>query len=208
MRMRKPLFLIFFLLISFGAYCQKVAGGRHATGPERWWAIKHIFVAHKANCLTKVALAQTQAVAASGILGTDKRGGHLDAFRHAYWMALLAQEIKPWKVTRLGIAHEKGNYKDFTKGLMEDGILPDKISGAMDLYNNQVGVNTGYLNNSLPADSLRSVIISQIMEGKMVIISKDGNGNYLDCNDRIIDLTQYENQWDIPKCLISSGRKD
>ena len=39
----------------------------------------------------------------------------MDAFRHAYWMARLRQEIGKTAARSLGKAHEKENYQTFKK---------------------------------------------------------------------------------------------
>lgn len=180
---------------------------RHISGPEFWWAAGHIFIAHKAFRITRKCLAVTDSVKQSNELDRDSQGGQLDAFRHSYWMARLAQKINPRKAQKLGIAHEKGNYIDFKKHRTEDGILPDKISSAMDLYNNERGLNVGFQNRRVDADSLRMLIIKAIKNGEMITIYKDKEGNYLQCNDSLINLSDYINTWNIPKCLVPSSRK-
>jgi hypothetical protein len=141
------------------------------------------------------------------VLDQDPSGGQIDAFRHCYWMARLSQEINPRKALRLGIAHEKGNYIDFKKRRLEDGILPDKISSAMDLYNNEKGAALGYAHKEMGKDSLKLLVIHQIKDGKMIIIYKDAAGNALRCDDSPIDPAEFTEAWDIPKCLVSSSRK-
>ena len=123
------------------------------------------------------------------------------------WMALLAQKINPRKAQKLGIAHEKGNYIDFKRKRAEDGILPDKISSAMDLYNNEKGLQLGYNNRYLPMDSLKALVIEEIKDGQMIIMYKDSLGNYLQCDDTIIQASDYQYLWNIPKCLIPSAGK-
>lgn len=135
----------------------------------------------------------------------NRTGGRLDAFRHAYWMALLAKHFKPSKVMGLGIAHEKGNYIDFERGRIEDGALPDKISTAMDLYNDLIGTKIGSLNKKLDNDSLALKIIDAIKDGEMKVILKNKKGEFLDCDSNLIDLTAYKNVWFIPKCLVRSS---
>ncbi|MEP7265908.1 MAG: hypothetical protein ABI772_15500 [Bacteroidota bacterium] len=180
---------------------------RHISTPELWWAAGHIFIAHKAFRITREVLAVTEVVKQNRELDNDSHGGQLDAFRHSYWMARLAQKINPRKAQKLGLAHEKGNYIDFKKHRTEDGILPDKISSAMDLYNNERGLTLGFENRTTDADSLKLLIIQAIRNGNMIIIYKDSAGNYLQCNDSLINLSEYQNTWSIPKCLIPSSRK-
>ena len=58
-------------------------------------------------------------------------------------MARLTQGIGRRAAYSLGKAHEKGNYQTFKNRQLEDGILPDKPSSEMDLYNNQIGISIG-----------------------------------------------------------------
>ena len=46
----------------------------------------------------------------SPLLDKDPSGGQVDAFRHAYWMARLNEEIGKNAAKSLGKAHEKENY--------------------------------------------------------------------------------------------------
>lgn len=180
-------------------------GKRHASRPEIWWAVKHLFIAKKSVKLTRIALIATEEMKHSALLDGDPQGGQVDAFRHSYWMALLAQKIHPRKALMLGIAHEKGNYLDFKRGNLEDGILPDKISASMDLYNNEKGVALGYENRTVSQDSLKQLVIQAILEGKMKIVYKDVKGQYLQCNDSVINLQDYRGKWEIPKCRVRSN---
>jgi len=130
----------------------------------------------------------------------------VDAFRHAYWMALLAQKIKYHKALKLGIAHEKGNKKNWLKGKLEENARADSISTVMDLENNCSGLNLGCLNKSLNSSELKNLIISEIKKGNLKILKKDSSGNYLDCSGNRIIETEWKNKWYVPKCLISSKK--
>src|SRR6185369_7369148 len=93
--------------------------------PEKRWVIFHLFIAKKTFRLTQLARATSKELAKSPSLDGDENGGQVDAFRHAYWMALLSQHICWRKARSLGKAHEKGNYREFKKGKTEEGLLPD-----------------------------------------------------------------------------------
>jgi hypothetical protein len=210
--MRNSIFFLLFIFlfhINSPAFSQvkKTKHSRHISRPEVWWIAGHIFIAHKSWRITKEALTATRELINSKELDNDGQGGQLDAFRHSFWMASLAQKINPRKAQKLGIAHEKGNYIDFKRKRTEDGILPDKISSAMDLFNNEKGVQLGYNNRTLSTDSLKVLVIREIKEGKMIIMYKDSLRNYLRCDDTKIQLSDYQNQWNIPKCLVPSSGK-
>src|SRR5437763_1189417 len=104
--------------------------------PEKWWAFTHPFIACKAYKLSVKAMEATKEMMKDSTIDHDSNGGQLDAFRHSYWMALLSQKISPRKAKRLGKAHEKGDYLNFKKHRLEDGLLPDSMASVMDLCNN------------------------------------------------------------------------
>src|ERR1700751_2546470 len=90
-------FLIIFLLLAAGLKSQSVIKSfRSLSYPEKLWVIEHPFVAKKAFHCTQRARLVTDSLEKTGIL-KDGNGGQLDAFRHAYWMALLVQKISPHK---------------------------------------------------------------------------------------------------------------
>ena len=119
-------------------------------------------------------------------------------------MARLSQEMSWRKARALGKAHEKGNYKAFKKGRTEEGIVPDSALGAMDLYNNDVGISMGCCMKALPADSLQAAVRDSVRAGVMRVISKNSAGQALDCNGAVIDPELYKGMWNIPKCLVRS----
>lgn len=174
--------------------------------PEKWWVITHLFVAKKAFLLTQEARAATSEIVRDSILDNRFNGGKADAFRHSYWMALLAQQMKVKKAYKLGIAHEKANYIDFKKGKMEDGVLPDSMSCVMDLYNNSVGLATGEQYKNLSREELKGFIIEKVKYGRMKVLKCDSFGNSLDCNNQIIKIPETKT-WSLPKCLINSNEK-
>ena len=102
----------------------------------------HPFVAKRAYDCTKYVVAAVDSLKRAGTIGTDHNGGSLDAFRHAYWMANLSSAIGSRKALKLGKAHEKGNYLEYKRHRLEDSILPDSVSCAMDLANNRVGAHS------------------------------------------------------------------
>ncbi len=175
--------------------------------PEKWWVITHPFVACKAKKLTQIARNESRKLEGDTILDRDPDGGQVDAFRHSYWMALLSQNFCWKKAIKLGMAHEKGNYLQFKNGIKEDKNLPDSIAGAMDLFNNYIGVAIGCNNKLSSEEEIKKIVLNEIVSGKMRIIKKDNNKNPLDCNDKIINLASYDHIWNIPKCLVRSDNK-
>jgi len=141
----------------------------------------------------------------AGTIGTDLNGGRLDAFKHAYWMISLTDEIGKRRALKLGKAHEKGNYLDFKKHRLEDSILPDSVSSEMDLRNNAVGASVfGDVEIPTP-QNMQRIILETIAGGLLYTIKKDAQGNYVFCNGTQIDMDRWKGKWGIPKCLISSA---
>lgn len=191
---------IVFLLLSHCSLSQ------NPSRPEKWWAITHPFVACKAIRLTKYALAVTDSLYKTRTLGAVIDGGKIDAFKHVYWMALLAQKMNVRKARGLGKAHEKGNYLQYKKHKLEDTALPDSMSSVMDLFNNEAGLKAGKDNKCLSRKELADLVIKKVREGEMKMIWRDAEGKFLDCQGKPIDMNLWRGKWGIPKCLVDSGR--
>ncbi len=173
---------------------------------EKKWVLAHPFIAVKAfNCAVRSRFV-TDSLEKNQLL-KDGNGGQLDAFRHAYWMAMLTVQFSAKKAIRLGKVHEQGNYSDWKKGIQEDGFRADSMMCEMDLKNNLVGVELG---TSFRKDtskiklSLTEQVLAAVRSGKLTIIKKNNVGQWLDEAGRIIDLKQYGKQWFIPKVLVRS----
>lgn len=175
------------------------------SSPEKHWVLAHPFVAKKAFRITKEVQQVVDSIQQLRIIGIDSNGGKLDAFKHAYWMASLTNSIGKRKAKKLGTAHEKGNFLQYKKHESEDRILPDSVSSEMDLKNNDFGISL--LNNckKLSLTDIQNKILTALQEGKLYVIKKDANGNYVTCNSELIDLKKWIGKWDVPKCLIPSN---
>lgn len=180
---------------------------KHMHPPEKWWVVKHPFVAKKAWLLTQQARTAADSMKHDPRLDGDENGGRVDAFRHAYWMALLAKEIGHKKAYSLGVAHEKGNQIDFEKKLLEEGSLPDSIAGEMDRRNNLAGLKVAAENPEVSTKELKELICEAILNGRMWIIKKDHTGNFLNWEDQPILPKQYLGKWKNPKVLVPSDFK-
>ncbi len=173
--------------------------------PERCWVLTHPFVASKAWKLTQLTRQLTYEISKDTLLDGDINGGQVDAFRHTYWLALLSQKMRWKKAFRLSEAHERGNYLTFKKGQQEDGISPDSAASVMDRFNNHLGIEIGRANKLASQDSLMHLVVTAILNGQAKILSKNSEGDYLDCNGSIISPST--GIWNIPKCLIPSNRR-
>jgi hypothetical protein len=197
--------LIFFFLLSSQTFSQPPSF-KKLSCPEKRWVFLHPFVAKKAYRITIEARNVSKQMESDSLLDHDADGGQVDAFRHSFWMARLAQEMCWRKVKRLGKAHERGNYLDFKKHRTGEETFTDSIASAMDLFNNDIGIKTGRENKSLSSAEIKNLIIKKIIEGRMKIILKDDHGNSLDCERKIIDLKMYAGKWNIPRCLVFSDQ--
>lgn len=178
---------------------------RQLSRPEKWWVMTHPFVAKKGLSITRAALTVTDSLRTTGILGNDIAGGKLDAFKHSYWMATMTQGIGARRARKLGKAHEKGNKREFKARKLEEGILPDSVSSAMDLWNNEQGIALGRHYKKESLHNLRKALIISIEAGEMRVIRKDDKGNYLDCSGTPINMGLWRGKWGIPKCLVASN---
>jgi len=172
--------------------------------PEKCWVLKHLFVAKKAWRITQFVRLQTDSIQKTSILDGDANGGEVDAFRHAFWMASLSQKMRWRKAYRLGKAHEKGNYLDYKKHRLEDGTFPDKISSEMDIWNNDIGLQIGKTYPAIASDSLKIIVIEHIIKGKMKVIKKNKQGQFLDEKGNIIQNETLKGKWENQKVLINS----
>lgn len=178
-------------------------GSRSAA--EKKWAMFHPFAALKVRKIYKEAKPIYEQLKRKNMPDSFVNGGKLDAFRHVFFMAAFAQKVKAKKILKLGIAHEKGNYKSFLKAKKEDGELADSLSSVMDLQNNYLGIETGIKYKEKNPEELSAICLTAILAGNAVYFKRDKNGNYLKCTGELIDLKLYTKKWFIPKCLINTN---
>ncbi len=173
--------------------------------PERTWVTFHPFKAKRAYSVSLEVLRVKDSIQkTNSMIGNDNSGGKLDAFKHSYWMARLTQDIGKRAAYTLGKAHEKGNYQTYQKRKLEDGLLPDKPSTDMDLYNNKVGIKVGSAFKKVSKEVLMQKLTDSLKIGKLRILSKDQDGDFLDCSGKKIPLDSLKNKWETKKCLVPS----
>ncbi len=195
------IFSIFFLFASFSVAQNDKVSIKEVSCPEKWWAVMHPFALKKAKKVTIETKKIVNQLKKDTILKGNGNGGQIDAFRHAYWMARLTQEIGRRRAKRLGNAHEKGNYKAFKKGEYEDGTVPDKISSDMDFFNNEVGIEIG---KNTSVEATKTAVINAVLNGECKIIKMNKRGEFLTCEGKIIPKETLIGKWENNKCLVSS----
>jgi hypothetical protein len=176
-------------------------------GAQKTWVLLHPFKAKKAFIVSREASRVSDSLRVSPLLDGDHAGGQVDAFRHAFWMALLQQQIGENAARSLGKAHEKDNYKTYKERKLEDGVVPDQISSEMDLFNNEVGLTLSRKDDNLPKKGLMYRVINAMLQGKLKIIKKDKNSNFLTCNNEVIPKKRLFGKWENNKCLVNSNYK-
>jgi hypothetical protein len=206
----KTIWFLFFLLVFLKSNGQSLKKSFFKlSGPEKCWVIFHPFKAKRAFRISLEARKISDSIKQTNLLDKDANGGQIDAFRHSYWMATLAQKIGRRSAKSLGRAHEKGNYRQYKKNKLEEGTIPDKKSSEMDLFNNNVGINIYRKNKKVSKKRYIELILDKINQGKLKILKKDNKGRYLDCNGSLLPKYEYYGKWENNKCLIPSikGRK-
>ncbi len=182
----------------------KIKNFKKISCPEKWWVIWHPFVAKKAFNISQLARQKTDSIKQNEILKGNGNGEQVDAFRHTYWMAKLTNEIGWRRAKKLGEAHEKGNYRDYKKRRLEDGVVPDKINSDMDFFNNAIGIELG----KTTAENIAQKVVELVKDGKCKIIKTDGQGNYLDCDGNLLSKENLKGKWENNKCLVWSDEVD
>jgi hypothetical protein len=169
------------------------------------WALWHPFAALKVKHRLPKAMEMYKEVKQAKLLDTLEFGGKLDAFRHTFAMAYLAQHIKVKKLRKLGIAHEKGNKRQFKKLKLEFGERADSLACEMDLRNNEAGFAIGSSHKKETMADLKLIVLTQIQAGKAWYLKRNSEFKYVDCTGKIIDMTGYAGKWTVPKCLIRTN---
>ena len=205
--MKKISFIV--LLLFFGGQLNAQSNWKNfwkQSGPIKTWVLLHPFKAKKALKISNKVKVLSDSIAKTELLDKDKSGGQVDAFRHAYWMASLHQEIGKCAAKSLGKAYERDNYKTFKKNRLEDGIIPDKASKEMDLFNNKVGLRFTKKKKFHPKNGLIFKIVNAIHKGDLKVIKKDKNGSFLTCSGEVINPQELHHRWKNNKCIISSKK--
>lgn len=178
---------------------------QHLSRYEFRWACFHPVAALKIKQQLPKALAVYNDMKKEAIPDAYNSGGKLDAFRHVYTMAFLARDIKPRKLRKLGMAHEKGNERQFRKGQQEEGERPDSLASEMDLRNNELGFMLGRDNKVVSDAALKDTVLKAIKDGEAWYLKRNARSEYVDCSGRPLNTALYRESWYVPKCLIRTN---
>lgn len=92
----------------------------------------------------------------------DHNDNHNDAFRHAYWNAIMARRFgQDWAE----------NYANAHEGIPGNS----EVREAMDLYNNEVGRGIAEENPDASDEEIADLIEQAVRDGDMVVVGPDGN---------------------------------
>lgn len=96
--------------------------------------------------------------------------GHGDAFRHAFWNAMLTRRFGPEWAAKYTTAHEmNADTKPYTQTFE-----------SMDLYNNEVGRNVAQETSGQSLDQVADAIERAVRQGRTVVVDAQGNLQYSD----------------------------
>lgn len=199
-------YLVFYFLIVYSSVClTQEKSFFNLSGPKKTWVIFHPLKAEKAYKISLEANHITDSIAKTNLLDGDKNGGEVDAFRHAYWMARLHQEIGKSAARSLGKAHEQENYLMYKERQLEDEVLPDEPSSLMDLWNNEIGLSLVNNDSKVSKQGVIFRVVNAIKQGKLKMLKKNKKGQYVTCEDKVITITELKSKWKTDKCLVPSN---
>ncbi|WP_454198513.1 DUF6973 domain-containing protein [Nocardia sp. Marseille-Q1738] len=128
-------------------------------------AMKKLFLTQgPLACIEHGQLAEAARDAAKEVFPASVDDGHGDAFRHAYWNALMTQKYGEDWTTEFATAHEKSG-----------GNTPQRE--AMDLYNNELGRKVALAHPNASPDELKDLIRNEINNGNAIIIESKNLDN-------------------------------
>jgi hypothetical protein len=209
LRQMKTKIILLLFLITFSSSLKAQDGAVKQFLRLRWpvkaWVITHPFIAIPAWKISRHAEAVAEKISEKFPLDNDPAGGQQDAFRHAFWMASMAQKFAPRKAWKLGMAYEKGNFIDYKKGRMENGQVPDRVSCIMDLHNNFKGIIMGGVWKTLSPEELQKEVAEAVLRGELVIVKKDAAGNPLNEKGEVLPSEELK-MWENSKVLVGSDR--
>ena len=203
--MKNVIFLLILLFTISGVSQSNYQKFKKLSSPKKWWVVFHPFKAKKALEISNEINLITDSIRKTTLLDGDHAGGQVDAFRHAFWMARLRQEVGKSAARSLGKAHEKENYQYYKENKLEDGVLPDKASMEMDLHNNEIGISLSRKGEKPTKSELIYRIVNAIHQGKLLIIKKDTKKRFLTCDGTLINAKALKGKWQNNKCLVKSN---
>jgi RHS repeat-associated protein len=97
-------------------------------------------------------------------------GNSANAFKHAYWNALMVKANGYDLAYDYATAHEKGQHTELQKVA---------VAMAMDIYNNEIGRRIAIRNPKASDEELAKLIYAAVKRGEMKVMAVDKKGNYI-----------------------------
>lgn len=135
-------------------------------------------------------------------------GGPIDAFRHAYWVSGLCQAIGPKKALGLARSHERGNYRNFLKGQLEEEYIPDRVCSEMDWWNNSRGIEIWAHNPEATPKERLAAVLEFYKTGRLKVIAQNQAGEFIDDNKKTLPRESWEGLWLNRRKLSDSKASD
>lgn len=169
---------------------------------DKIWVMKNYSSIKKAYKISLDVLKTMDSLNRENFLGGNTEGGKFDAFRHIYWTYSLTKEIGEEKTRRVGEIYENYNRYIFNN---IDYSGYDSVSMAMDLFNNDIGIELG--KNKITDSLIFNEITNIIFSGKAKIVKKNTLEQSLDENDNVIPEEEWKKKWINNRKLVNSNYK-
>lgn len=169
---------------------------------DKIWVMKNYSSIKKAYKISLDVLKTMDSLNRENFLGGNTEGGKFDAFRHIYWTYSLTKEIGEEKTRRVGEIYENYNRYIFNN---IDYSGYDSVSMAMDLFNNDIGIELG--KNKITDSLIFNEITNIIFSGKAKVVKKNTLEQSLDENDNVIPEEEWKKKWINNRKLVNSNYK-
>lgn len=205
MALFKTILLVLFSSLVYAQSNPRFSDFKKLSRPEKTWVWIHPFVAKKAFRISTLSKNQYDKLKDSLNIVDYENGGKVDAFRHAWWMMNLCDEIGKRRALSLGKAHERKNKHDYKNNQKENGELPDKALVEMDLFNNKVSLELYKPKSKLSYNQKLRFILEELEKGSFLIISRNSEGFCLNQDGEIIQENAWKGKWNNDRTLVKSN---
>ena len=190
-----------FLLFNFTSFSQnRKEIIKSLSFKDKVWVMKNYSSIKKAYKISLDVINTMDSLNKQNFLGGNTEGGKFDAFRHIYWTYSLTREIGEEKTRRVGEIYENYNKYIF---LTKHYCGYDSVSMAMDLFNNEIGINLG--KNKIDDSLIFNKITDLILSGNAKIVKKNTLHQSLDDNDNVIPEEEWKKNWINNRKLVNSN---
>ena len=171
----------------------ELEGLEKARPEEKQWAYANVISALYVRANKNIAFAETNKLVKAAPKGyktklTYPRDGSADAFRHAYWNALNANDIGTGKAADIATIHELGTT---STAINPESADYDPVSVQMDLHNNYIGRQLAKDNSEATPEELKKKVYEGIIKGDYLKVKMNDKGEWLDKHSKVTtDVTK------------------